>query len=164
MEKNKGDRDFKQSQLSPKNVFGASTGFEPMASAFNLALRCSVRFHSFHGYDNINSAKWPASNVWVFIAQLVEHCSANAETMDSNPVEAPKTFFGFNYDCLNRKRNCDDHTFISKMFPIKKKKNYIGMKKIRFVPLNILMPNFVTFLVFEGVALSTKALIFASVN
>ena len=32
--------------------------------------------------------------VWVFIAQLVEHCSANAEAMGSNPVEAPKTFFG----------------------------------------------------------------------
>ena len=32
---------FKQSQLSPKYVFGASTGFEPMASA--LALQCSTR-------------------------------------------------------------------------------------------------------------------------
>ena len=31
---------FKQSQLSPKNVFGASTGIEPMASA--LALQCST--------------------------------------------------------------------------------------------------------------------------
>ena len=31
---------FKQSLLSPKNVFGASTGFEPMASA--LALQCST--------------------------------------------------------------------------------------------------------------------------
>ena len=60
---------FKQSQISPKNVF--------------------------------------------FIAQLVEHCSANAEAMGSNPVEAPKTFFGFNCDCFNRKLNCDDHTFIS---------------------------------------------------
>ena len=47
---------------------------------------------------------------WVFIAQLVEHCSANAEAMGSNPVEAPKTFFGLNCDC---KHNCDDHTFIS---------------------------------------------------
>ena len=33
-------------------------------------------------------------DVWVFIAQLVEHCSANAEAMGSNPVEAPKTFLG----------------------------------------------------------------------
>ena len=33
--------------------------------------------------------------------------------MGSNPVEAPKTFFGLNSDCLNRKHNCDDHTIIS---------------------------------------------------
>ena len=48
-------------------------------------------FHSFHGLmDSIN---WPASSVWVFIAQLGEHCSANAEATGSNPVEAPKNFF-----------------------------------------------------------------------
>ena len=35
-----------------------------------------------------------APNVWVFIAQLVEHCSANAEAMSSHPVKAPRTFFG----------------------------------------------------------------------
>ena len=39
-------------------------------------------------------------SVWVFIAQLVEHCSANAEAMGSNPVEAPKTFFGLNLRLL----------------------------------------------------------------
>ena len=33
-------------------------------------------------------------NIWVFIAQLVEHCSANAEAMGSNPVEAQKLFWG----------------------------------------------------------------------
>ena len=33
---------FKQSQLSPKNVIGASTGFEPMASA--LVLQCSTNW------------------------------------------------------------------------------------------------------------------------
>ena len=48
-------------------------------------------FHSFHGW--MNSINWPASSVWVFIAQLGEHCSANAEATGSNPVEAPKTFF-----------------------------------------------------------------------
>ena len=32
-------------------------------------------------------------SVWVFIAQLVEHCSANAEATGSNPVEAPKNLF-----------------------------------------------------------------------
>ena len=30
-----------------------------------------------------------------------------------NPVEAAKTFFGLNCHCLNRKHNCDDHTFSS---------------------------------------------------
>ena len=36
---------------------------------------------------------WPALHVWVFIAQLVEHCSANAEATGSNPVEGPKILF-----------------------------------------------------------------------
>ena len=48
-------------------------------------------FHSFHGL--MNSKDWPASSVWVFIAQLGKHCSANAEATGSNPVEAPKSFF-----------------------------------------------------------------------
>ena len=57
-------------------------------------------FHSFHGL--INSINWPASSVWVFIAQLGEHCSANAEATGSNPVEAPKVFFsGYFRNCLN---------------------------------------------------------------
>ena len=33
------------------------------------------------------------SSVWVFIAQLVEDFSVNAEATGSNPVEAPKNFF-----------------------------------------------------------------------
>ena len=49
----------------------------------------------------MNSTNWPAPNVWVFIAQLVEHCIANVEAMGSNPVEAPKTFFGL---CENKLR------------------------------------------------------------
>ena len=50
-------------------------------------------FHSFHGL--MNSINWPASSVWVSIAQLGEHCSAKAEATGSNPVEAPeKLFFG----------------------------------------------------------------------
>ena len=48
-------------------------------------------FHSFQGL--MNSINWPASSIWVFIAQLGEHCSANAEAMGSNPVEAPKSLF-----------------------------------------------------------------------
>ena len=57
-------------------------------------------FHSFHGL--MNSINWPASSVWVFIAQLGEHCSANAEATGSNPIEAPKIFFsGYFHNCLN---------------------------------------------------------------
>ena len=57
-------------------------------------------FHSFHGL--MNSINWPAPSIWVFIAQLGEHCSANAEATGSNPVEAPKSFFsGYFRNCLN---------------------------------------------------------------
>ena len=79
-------------------------------SSVHLIFIC---FMPFTG--TMNSINWPAPNIWVFIAQLVEHCSANAEAMGSNPVEAPKTFFRLNYDCLNRNHNCDDHLFISKL-------------------------------------------------
>ena len=48
----------------------------------------------------MNSINWPAPNIWVFIAQLVEHCSANAEAMGSNPVEAQKFFSGLNLQLL----------------------------------------------------------------
>ena len=48
----------------------------------------------------MNSTNWPApNNAWVFIAQLVEHCSANAKTMGSNTVEFP-TFFLVNLQLL----------------------------------------------------------------
>lgn len=35
-------------------------------------------FHSIHGLIKMNATYWPAPNVWIFIAQLVEHCSASA--------------------------------------------------------------------------------------
>ena len=44
-------------------------------------------FHSFYGL--MNSINWPAFSVWVFIAQLVEHCSANSEAT----LKSRKTFF-----------------------------------------------------------------------
>ena len=60
----------------------------------------TAAFHSFHGL--MNSINWPASSVWVFIAQLGEHCSANAEATGSNPVEAPKNVFkGYFRNYLN---------------------------------------------------------------
>ena len=47
------DCDLSNRKLSLKNVFGPSTGLEPVASA--LALQCSTNlFHSFHGYDELN--------------------------------------------------------------------------------------------------------------
>ena len=57
-----------------------------------------LMFLSFHGLVGLS------------IAQLVEHCSANAEAMDSNPVEA----FSLNLqslktDCYD---SCDGHIFI----------------------------------------------------
>ena len=42
--------------------------------------------------DKMNSTNWPAPNVWVFIAQRLEHWSSNAEVMGSNPVEVPNFF------------------------------------------------------------------------
>ena len=45
--------------------------------------------------DKMNSTNWTAPNVWVFISQRVEHCSANAQLMGSNPVEVPKIFSDF---------------------------------------------------------------------
>ena len=77
-------------------------------SSVHIIFVCLIPFT-----DTMNSTKWPAPNVWVFIAQLVEHCSANAEAMGSNPVEAPKAFFQFKCSYLNRNHNWDDHTFIS---------------------------------------------------
>ena len=50
--------------IDPQFVFPQFTSFHSV-------------FHSFHGL--MNSINWPASSVWVFIAQLVKHCSANAE-------------------------------------------------------------------------------------
>ena len=41
-----------------------------------------------------NLITWSAPNIWVsVIAQLVEHCSANAEAMSLKPVEALKYLF-----------------------------------------------------------------------
>ena len=50
----------------------------------------------------MNSINWSASSIWVFIAQLGEHCSTNVEATGSNPVEAPKKLFsGYFRNCLN---------------------------------------------------------------
>ena len=59
----------------------------------------SLFYVSFLSRVKMNSINWPAPNIWVFIAQLVEHCSANAEAMGSNPVEALN--FSFFFSGLN---------------------------------------------------------------
>ena len=48
----------------------------------------------------MNSINWLSPNIWVFIAQLVEHCSANAEAVGSNPVEALRFFGGLSLQLL----------------------------------------------------------------
>ena len=51
-------------------------------------------FRETEGSRNRDSTvNWPASNVWVFMVQLVERCSANAEATGLNPVEAAKNFW-----------------------------------------------------------------------
>ena len=67
--------------------------------------------HSFHGL--INEISWPASSVWVFIAQLVEHCSMNAEATGSNPVEAPKIFL---FGLLCNRLNCNSTVMVTYSF------------------------------------------------
>ena len=70
-------------------------------SLFHLYFRSSHHLYFiFLSRVKINSINWPAPNIWVFIAQLVEHCSANAEAMGSNPVEALKFFSGLNLQLL----------------------------------------------------------------
>ena len=90
---------------------------------------------------------WPASSVRVFIAQLGEHCSANAEATGSNPVEAPKIFFsGYFRNYLN----CDSlrwsHTRfrsnnVSRVLariniPLKGHKTIWGSRKLRSKPFS----------------------------
>ena len=71
-------------------------------------------FHSFHGL--INSINWPASSIWVFIAQLGEDCSANAEATGSSPVEVPKCFFFPGYMYFRNCLNCDTTAMITSSF------------------------------------------------
>ena len=73
----------------------------------------SSLFHSIHGLRWTQQISLLPINVWVFIAQLVEHCSANTEAMSSNPNEVLKIFFfSLICNCLNCNYHCDDHTFI----------------------------------------------------
>ena len=64
---------------------------------------------SFHSRVKMISTNWPAPNVWVFIAQLVEHGSVNADATSLNPIEVPTFFFGLICKCLNCNYHCDSH-------------------------------------------------------
>ena len=80
------------------------------------AVQISTSIHvSFLSRVKMNSINCSTANTWVFIAHLVEHCSANAEAMaGQNPVEALKFFFRAKIcNCLNCVYNCDDHISIS---------------------------------------------------
>ena len=68
-------------------------------SAVHIIFICFIPF-----MGTMNSINWPAPNVWVFLAQLVKHCSAYAEAMGWNPVETPKTFFGLTLRLLKSNR------------------------------------------------------------
>ena len=63
-----------------------------ITSPFHLYFRRSNQLqctsHSCHNWIKMKSINRSAPNIWtVFMVQLVEHCSANAEARDSNPVE-----------------------------------------------------------------------------
>ena len=46
---------------------------------------------------NTKCLRYMLAIVWVFRAQMVEHCSVNAEPTGSNPIESPKSFFRANF-------------------------------------------------------------------
>ena len=64
-------------------------------SSIFLQFESTSFYISFLSQVKVNSKNWFPHNihVWVFIAQLAEHRSANAEAMGSNPIEALKVFF-----------------------------------------------------------------------
>ena len=92
---------FKHLQSSPKKGFGGFNCDGHIFISFVFPQFTSFRsvFHSFHRL--MNSINRPASSVWVFIAQLVEHCSANAEATGFESCWSPEIlFFGLLCNCL----------------------------------------------------------------
>ena len=89
---------FKQPQLSPKNVFGAPTGFKPMASA--LALQCSTN--------------WAMKTHTLGAGQFVEFIVPVKGMKHMNIMWTADIQMKWRCD----HHNCDDHTFISKLIAI----------------------------------------------
>ena len=84
-----------------KKVFRGFNGIRTRGLCVSAAVLSQLSYED--PYTIPNSINCPASSVWVFIAQLGEHCSANAEAAGSNPVEVPKNLFfsGYFRNCLN---------------------------------------------------------------
>ena len=95
-------------------VAGVDGYIFPVICPISRIITLSSSFYvSFQSLVKMNSTNWPAPNVWVFIAQLVEHCSPNTEAMGLNPVEVRDFFFGLICSCLNCNNHCDNHTLIN---------------------------------------------------
>ena len=58
----------------------------------NTHFKCRYDHCICHSRVKMSSTNWAAPNIRVIIANLMEHCRANAETMGSNPAEDPKFF------------------------------------------------------------------------
>ena len=81
-------------------------------------------------------------------SQLVEHCSANAEAMGSNRVEALSVFGAKTCKCLNCDYNCDDHVSISSVFPQLKSTSFhvSFLSRIKMNSINWSAPNIWVFI------------------
>ena len=47
---------------------------------------------------------WPQLSVYIFVAQLIEHCRANTEAIGLNPIEAPRLFSRLIYRLFSQLR------------------------------------------------------------
>ena len=66
---------------------GDATHFDLHVLILNMSLLVDIQ-HVFTEKFHREDGRRPAPIVWVFIAQLAEHCSAKAEAMGSTPVQA----------------------------------------------------------------------------
>ena len=109
---------------APKNFFGAISQLLKLRFTAMVTYSFHLYSHSSHHFilcfipftGVMNSINWLASSVWVFIARLVEHCSANTEATGSNPIEAPKNFFQAISQLLKLRFNRNGHIFNSFVF------------------------------------------------
>ena len=100
---------FKQLRNSPKKRI---SGLQRDSNPWPLRSRCSAlpaelwrptHWQAGQFIFFFYSINLPASSVWIPIAQLGEHCSADTEATGSNPVEPlEKLIFTVFRNCLNR--------------------------------------------------------------